>query len=468
MIVNIHDYVDRYLNNYIYYHWQHFSDSGESDAAAYLFEGKYQEAIESISAATFTVQSQTDEINNANKPMAAEVLDIADQLANGELLADTLDQIALEVNNMIDRQAQNIDYDKLYKAALSYSGMAQNGNVQYATVRAFLQLLTYALDQAGGYNAQFLNELRWFGKTLTGRKKFNFNPGNAKIVSQEQLTNLSKIQNALIRAGEKFQQSGKSLSAASFQGTIVYIFTQVISNAIASNLLKNTFQDAERQIDNILISLGCKPEAGSSPQKQSNSYAKIKVIDADGLQLQVTQNNNTAIIEIGTNMQVHWVNSSGSQVGGTIIARTTIGQMFPDNAPNKYYAYNLMAHRDQFPEEYGIMKASIAASFMRDTVMGANKRQANQFLMINGRIYPIITIIKNICDEYMRNQGQTGQFGIAIQEPVSGSNRWQTDEYTRGPNVRLALLRSQLINNIISKLSINLNYNSNILSNYIK
>lgn len=464
MIVNIHDYVDRYLNNYVYYHWQHFSDSGESDSATYLFEGKYQEAIDSITASTFAYQLQANEFNNADKSKSAAALDLVDQLANGTLLEETLDQIAASVNTAIDNKVENINFQDLYRAALSYANLLENGHAEYRDIHAFLRILTQTINQAGGYNPQFLSELRTFGRIARGRR-FNFNPGDAKIVSQSQLTNLNRIQKALANAVDKFEQSGNRLSATSFRSTIVFIFRQVLSDAIATNLLNFAFQDEEKQINDILISFGFKLQ--QSLPSQDKIHTKVNAINTDGLQLSVTQNGNTATIEIGTSIQTHWIDSSGSKTSSNIIAKSTIGQMFQDGSPSKFYAYNLIAHRDQFPEEYNIMRASIAASFMRDSIMGANKQQVTQFLMINGHVYPILTIIKNICDEYMRNSGQGSTLGIIIQEPASGSNRWQTDENYRGPNVRLALIRSQLINNIINKLSISLNYNSNILNNYI-
>lgn len=463
MFINIHDYVDRYLNSYVHYHWQSFEDN--ADAAGYLFSGKYQEAIDTMTAATFGGQLQASQFNNADKASAAEALDVADQIANGTLLQETLDDIAAQVNSAIEARSVNIEYEKLYEAALSYQNMMESGTVQYSTVHSFLQLLTYVLDQSGGYNAQFLSELRWFGKTITGRKKFNFNPGNARAVSQDQLANLTKIQNALIRSAEKFKQSGQTLSAASFRQTIAYIFNKGIKDQIALNLFKSAFEEGDIKVDNILVSLGFKPEQ-PLPRK-TNVTQQTNIINTNGLQLQIAQNGTTATIEIGTNLQVHWIDTIGGSKSINILSRTTMGELFAAGTPNRYYAYNLMAHRDQFQEQYNIMRAATAASFVRDSVMSVNKQQVSQFLMINGRVYPILTIIKNICDEYMRNSAQ-GQIGITIQEPATGSNRWQVNEHTRGPSVELALIRSQLINNIIDKLTIQLHYNSNILSNYIK
>lgn len=460
MAINIHDYVDRYLNTYVHYHWQSFS--GNADHAAYLFEGRYQEAIDDISAATFGQQLLANEYNSADKQGPAAVLDIADQIANGTLLQETLDAIALSVNQAIENKAQNINLQDLYAAALSYASLLENGHAQYRDIHAFLTILAQAINQAGGYNAQFLAELRQFGRIARG-KKFNFNPGDAKIVSQIQLENLNKIRLMLERAEDKFLQSGGQLSAASFRGTITAIFRRVLANAVGTNLIASAFQDGEAQIDEILKSLGFKSES-SSPHK-SKTKARFDVINNETMRLSITQNDNTTVLEIGTNLRI--LDSNGiSKQDINILARSTMGQMFDENSPTKYYAYNLMAHRDVFEDEYNLMRASIAASFMRDTIMGVNKQQTYQFLMVEGKVYPILTIVKNICDSYLRNGGQYA-FGFQIEETNPGDNAWKTSGNVRGPSIQLAILRSNLINEIISKLTIALNYNSNILSNYI-
>lgn len=463
MVVNIHDYVDRYINDYIFYHWQHFAE--DAPAGGYLFQGKYQEALDGLGAAALSSEAQANMFNGGDKESAAASLHIADEISDGALLEQTLNDIAASINSAIDHQAASADLMNIYKETLNFAGMFQNGgNVQYATVRQFLSLLTSALDLAGGYNASFLDELRRFGKAATG-KKFNFNPGNARLVSQEQLAVLNKIRNTLANARYKFLQSGKELSAASFRGTIVYIFRVILADALAKSMLSNTVQYADSQVDDILVSLGFKPNQGKTA-RPSNSASKTSIINTKGLQLEVVKNGQTAIIEIGTNMQVQTVDVNKSR-DVSIIARSTIGEMYAAGSPIRYYAANLIAHRDKFAEEYNLMRAATAASFVRNSVLGANKERVSQFLMVNGHVYPVLTIIKNICDEYMRNSGNIASFGITIQELDRGSNKWQVDEDTTGPSVRLALMRSQLANNVINKLVINLQYNNNILSNYI-
>lgn len=463
MIVNIHDYVDRYISDYVFYHWQHFSE--DAPAAAYLFQGKYQEALDDLGAAALGSEAQANMFNGGDKESAAASLHVADVISDGAILEQTLDEIAASLNSAIDHQVASADLMNIYKQSLTFANMFENGgNVQYATVRQFLSLLTSALDLAGGYNASFLDELRRFGKAATG-KKFNFNPGNAKLVSQEQLAILSKIQDTLANARYKFLQSGKELSAASFRGTIVYIFRVVLAQALAQSMLSTTVQYADSQIDDIMASLGFKVEQGKT-SKPASSASKTSIINTKGLQLEVVRNGQTAIIEIGTDLQVQSVDVNKSR-DVSIIARSTIGNMYAAGSPIRYYAANLIAHRDTFEEEYNVMRAATAASFVRNSMFGANKAKVSQFLLVNGHVYPILTIVKNICNEYMRNSGNMASFGVVIQELDRGSNKWLTDGDNSGPSIQLALIRSQLVNNIINKLVINLQYNNNILNNYI-
>ena len=454
MVVNIHDYVDRYINSYVFYHWQHFSDD-ESNAAAYLFQGKYQEALNDIGVAALGSEAQASMFNSGDKAGAAASLQIANSISDGSLLQEALDEIATDINNEIDYLAVTyLDIEQLYKQALEFGNIFEKGFAEYNAVRKFLTLLTSALDMAGGYSETFLKELWGFGSSVTGIKKFSFNPGTAKssaVMSHSQLVLLEKIQQYLANAKNAFLSSGKELSKRSFESTISTIFKKTIMRSLASSLMSDTMQLSEEQIDDILISLGCKPERGNGKrQRVFNSTSKISVINTKGMQLNVTKNGQTATIEIGTDMQVESVGKS-KNVGDSIniVARSTIGSMYPVGTSMRYYAANLIAHQNNFSKEYDIMRASTAASFIRDSILSTNQ-QTSQFLLINGYVYPVLTLIKNMCDEFMQNRGDIFP-AITIQEFDKKTNSWKTDENAKGPSVRLALLRSQLVNNIINQ-----------------
>lgn len=460
MTINIHDYVDRYLNDYVFYHWQHFNE--EADMSRYLFEGKYHEVIQDLEFAALGPMAQASMFNSSDKTGAAASLDVADEIANGTLLEQSLEEIAAGLNSAIDYHANTNDIMTLYREALTYANMLEGGVPQVNTVKRFLTLLTSALDLAGGYNASTLSAIRNFGRGITG-KQIRFNPGNVQVVSESQLTELFNIQDALARANQKFSESGQTLSAASFRSTIVYIFKRVIMQKLAQSMLSDTVQEGLSQVDDILLALGFKLEQPKT-KKPNSSAQKMDIINTKGLQLDVKKSGTTATIEIGTDMQVQFVNlDQGGDIN--IIAKSTIGDLYATGSPIRYYAVNLIAHRNDFIEEYESMIASTAACFVRDSMLGgANKKYTSQFILVNGKIYSVLRIIKNICDTYL-----TGAFvsrGVQIQELNRGANAWQRDEETNGPNIRLAVLRSNLVNEVINKLTISLHYNKNLISQY--
>jgi len=453
MTINVSNYVD----NYIHYHKGRVQPIAR--LSNYIFIPIRDTAIADIRKAAISQEVLANMYNRGDNQSAALTLDIADQIANGTLLQSTLDGIATTLNSAIDSRLMSSNLDNFYKHALSFSTMLQHGVANTRIVKDFLNLLTYALDATGGYNVQLLSELRRFGRTVTG-KNIRFNPGNAKVVSQEQLAILSKICDALANARYKFQQSGNQLSAASFRGTIVYIFRRVLGSSLADSIIARAIEDGESQVDDILTSLGFKPEQGKTIP--SNTSSTVGIINTKGMSLNITQNGKTTTIEIGTDMQIA---NLGTVASGNvdILGTSTIGAINFGSPSARNYAYNIIAHKRQFKESYEDVYTAVAATFLRDTLVDTNKQETAQFLMVNGKVYSVLTIINNICEKYFANNQVP--FGVTIEETAEGTNRWRGDAFT--PNWDLAYKRSQAVNEAINVLKIGLYYNSNILNNYI-
>ena len=127
----------------------------------------------------------------------------------------------------------------------------------------------------------------------------------------------------------------------------------------------------------------------------------------------------------------------------------------------------MIAHRftgSDFEESFNNIRASVAASFFNEWVssggLASSKGHLGQLLIVNGKVFSIQRIINNICDDIVRNSGHEI---VSIGGENSTGNKWYGNT---GPNVLDALTRSNIVNEVISKLTISATLNNNILSKY--
>lgn len=450
--------VGKYVDWYIHYHRGRVEPIANS--AKTLFAPMHDEAMDDIQNLVNVKNLIANKFNNGDNQSAAAAIDVAEQIADGSLLQSTLDSIATELNSAVDREIVSSQKDSFYDEALQYATMLEQGSAKSQIVKQFLNLLVQALDLTGGYNAQFLAELRRFAKTVTG-KNIRYNPGNVTTVSQEQLLKLTKIRDALSKAADRFEQSGQKLSANSFRGTISYIFTQVLGTSLASSIVARGKQDGKVQVEEALIACGFRPE--QAKEQANNTENKINIIKTKGLTLNVTEKGKTTTIEIGTDLKM---NTLGTQIGEVgwreniqIIDSTTYGAINFGSPELRTAAYNILAHESQFSNEADYVYNAIAASFLKESLLGANKQEAAQFIIVGGKVYSVLSIIHRLCKKYFDLFEQP--FGIEYSKTPESSNAWRGEKGI--PNWKWAYKRSSAVTRIINQLQIILYYDDKLL-----
>lgn len=453
-VINVDDYVDVY----IHYHASHMAHMAEN--ASLFFVPLRNTILDDIGNSAMAQQAKASIINNKNHNSASQALDFADELANRNLVQSTLETIAQNLNQTIDERLASNAIDSYYKQVLSFSGLLENGEPDLRHVRDFLNLLVDALNMTGGYNQRFINILRSFGSSVRG-KQIRFNPGGATLVSNSQLQTISKIEDALNRAVARYNSGGRRLSANSFRQTIAYIFRGVLGTSIAEAIKQKVFNDADRQVDSILRSLGLTSKQSSN--KTSSNQGSANVLNTKGMNITVTSGKNTFTIEVGSNFNFKTIGEINSD-DLEIVANSTIGMVgFSDNDVDNNYAYNILAHKYQFYSAYSEVGSTVAARFLKDSLFTTNQKQIYQFILVNGKFYPILSIISNICEQTLRF-GIIPKQLIEIEETRSRTNSWFGDE---GPNWELARARSEMVRKVIDDLKIGLYFNSNVLTRYL-
>lgn len=475
MIIDIYDYWNRWLINYIVYHKEHLIEYGDIDNASVLFSAQYEDSINKMSSAANDAWISSIQASmQSQSQTAAEGLRILSDLQVGTLLDSTLDEIVKGINEGIDLAGGQVDFDNynsILQQARSFNNMLVSRSPNAQRVNEFFNLLLQSLDQAKLIDINVLNALTQIGNQLVGTSFQIDSTWQNKVVSlsNEDIEITRKIIDSLNRAVQRLETNG-TVSSRSFANTISYIFNQTIGNRIGQMIIaegiKIGVDTADSLLDKAVTQSGGKltwVDRGDTSSASHNGV--VNIFNSDAFNLKVQKNNQTFNIEIGTSADIKWSNRRSSDSRIQAIVRTNIGDYFTDMR-EKYLAYNIIAHRytgAQFEETFNLIRASTAASFFNNWVQSggfkASNGQSAQFLFINGKIYSVQRIINNICDDIMRNGGQ-GAFDLGIQ---SGEiNKWQGSS----TNLTDAIKRSNMVNQIIDKFTIAATLNSNILTKY--
>ena len=120
-------------------------------------------------------------------------------------------------------------------------------------------------------------------------------------------------------------------------------------------------------------------------------------------------------------------------------------------------------------EGYKLLRANIAASFFSEWLTGSGKNikgniDKAQFLMINGKVYSVMSIINNICDAMMKGHNTAVGISISGIEGLKASNsKWLPNE--GAPNsTAYAILRSEMVNVALNAVTISATFNSKYLT----
>lgn len=472
MNIDVNDYVARWEINYIVYHSGHLREYGDPESANTYFSAQYQQQRDKMDNSQATL---IQESIKSKTPIAAKGLEIAGNLENGTLLQETLDQIAAGINQGIDIAGGQINFDNynsILQEARSFNNMLASRQTETQRINQFFNFLLQGLEQAKLLDLNILNALTNIGTQLAGTGfQIDASWENKVVALSEQDAILAQnVVNSLSRAVERLGANG-TVSSRSFANTISYIFNRVIGGRIGQIIIAEGINigvnTADSLLDKLIAQSGGKLSWVDRNNSQSinNSNGAINIFDSEGLQLRVIKGNQNFDIEIGTNISTKFQNSRKSNLRLAAIGRSTVGEYF-SGQPEKYLAYNMIAHRYTgavFEEAFNNIKAFTAASFFNDWIqkggLKSSSGQPAQFLIINGRVYSVARIISNICDDIMRNGGQ-GAF--EIQTFGQHSNKWQGTS----PSWEAARKRSDMVNEVINKLTIAGTLNNNILLKY--
>ena len=267
-----------------------------------------------------------------------------------------------------------------------------------------------------------------------------------------------------------------SIDSKSFSSTITNIFSTTLGEKAAATMLKQFFNEQGQNIENSLMSVkSIRPKVvGSKTTKDEGRVSKVDVLSGKTLSLKLINNSGKEIaIEIATNLSVKWYASKDSQIH--IVNSTPLKRYIGDEKGEKYYTYNTFYHYGGgkgSSEAFRAMRASLAATFFDEWLSGGGQALKNgginkaQFLMVNGKIYSVMSIIKNICEELNQLNGFNSA-GMPIKVHFSNSKvEWQGDPSVK--NWEKAIERSEKIKEIINKIVISASFNKNILTKYAR
>lgn len=528
MKINITDYIDLILNDYIVFSGANFKKYGDLERATLLFNKKYDAARRKLK--DDAMQTQADALNVAiqqNGKIIAEHLDFYEEITGGRVILEkTLQQIAAGINEGIQLYYNKFSggkspYELLAKAKEYNSLLMTKGKTKKAqteAVRDFFDLLIKGVQLAGGFDENFLKELRDLGATFSGNKNFHLKQNTLKpvtAISESQSELLRKVIDALKRAKDKFKEANfytsskkkqistnkNELDAHSFASTINYIFSTLIGENLSQNIVYQgvllALDETDKAFANTILKqmtrqtasgngkLSWSGEKGmlvGSSKNEKNRVSKVDVISGPFF-LTLLQNGKEYRIEIGTNISAKWYKkvTNASQIH--IVSETPLGNYFQSKSESRYLAYNTIAHRwanstdrtetGGFHEAYRVLRAATAATYFNDwfTGSGLALKQGGvdraQLLMVNGKVYPVITVIRHICEELMMKSSFTQSKNMPFDLHVSNVDHVAGNWIGKGRNIDLAVERSRLANEVMNKLTIAVSLKGSILKKYI-
>ena len=465
MDIYIDDYVD-----YILYHPEHVEAVGYPDEVMEEATTRFNNIMRQI-----TSNGLADYYNSiisstrAKSGNAAASLNVLSSLTSGTTLDDILNQIAQSINQGIEtaaRQVTNLSYDQIQNQARSFSKAMNSGSMSPQAVNEFFDLIIQGMGLAAQIDATTLDQLTNIGQNLTNNPDFAiprewYNRVTVVELSPQDAQVAERVITYLDNAANKLRHGGR-LSPSSFAATITNIFSQAVRQPLSQSLLAKGIQSGLADIEQTMSNYAAR-DTNMTLQftpisKPTSAGRNQRLFNSNTFDITVTEGDQSFNIDLSVNSNVKWIRGASVDPNANFLERASGASLSPYLDVR---GANILTHRLSFDAEWNALQASTAASFFMDTF--SNNATLNaQFIMFNDRVYPVLTIIRRICEELL-SSGRSRAFSISGIGGVQ--NQWRGQQGR--PNAYLAQARSNAINKVINTLTIAATLNSNILAQYI-
>lgn len=490
--------VDAYVDHF-YIHYKQQSAQHLAAPAAAWYKYKTQLILDDMKASGAASAAQAQALiaqMNQDTTAARSSVQIIKALSEGPLMEETLDSIAAAMNNLLMEKYSSVIDGGSYEEAVTnisnqYNSMLLNGPVDDTS--KFFDYIKQALDLVNARPNK--SELRAFAalqKVFEGKTTYN---DVVSLVSLNTIGIASQVIGYLSTAAKNLSANG-SVSTQSFASTIANIFSRAIGEPLAERMMKNVLfeisNNADQAFDSLIAQSGGKltwdrgtipttKQSGTAAGAQSGRTAKVDIISNGLFNLGVTlQNGTTATIEIATNASIKWQSAKSKNIH--IVSRTPLRTFLENESPDRQqYAYNIIAHRlsgggrkGGFYQAYNAIRSTIAASFFNEWISGSGEQLVSggspiggldraQFLMYNGKIYSIVSIVNRICANTLKGLSTEIRGFSTSDSKIDNSFVAADGKPEWAPDIEAANVRSQMVRDVINTLTISASLNSNIL-----
>lgn len=491
MTIDIDKYIDFIeREQYIIYHKENYSEVIEQTRGRWesAYKGIFNRSMGNLAKQATSQQAKALRIQEqleSKGENAQDILALMDELEYGNELENILSSIAETLNNALDKAYQENDFETLLTQGGDYSNIFEQGRATSQQISEFFNLVLQGITQLtnGKVPRGTFAQLTQIGKKL-GPSSYRFtNPGiKVASVTEEQTEIINRVLDYLRQAANKIS-GNKKISSTSFRSTITNIFSGAIGESISKDMLSSILQDVDGEVMSELSKVGVKVNKKSEgfqnvgTQQTNRKVNKVDLINSDAFQLTVNINGRDVIVEIGASTSVKWY--QGIAKGGTspikLVSGSTMGQVIDrfgeTHAALPGYTYNIFSHNWVDSRAYKGMRSAIAASFLNEWISGTGevneKGQINkaQFLMVNGKLYSVLDIIRRICQEDSQ-YGDTSFARISIQGGQGKKIIWENQKKGEVPR-DAGRRRSDKARKVINALSISATLNPNMLNKYL-
>lgn len=484
--MDISESIRRVLNEeYILYHMGHYNQIVRDKADGYfsdVFTKSKNSTVNSVLDAQ--VQAIVKSMKTQGK-QAVGAVELLNALGNGKLLEELLEDVAgaLDVGIQSAWSSGKGDlFAGVLKDAYSYADLFQGGNVDIARVQSFFDLVVQGIQimTGGGVPQEVFTQLTDIGQQIVG-SNFSYT-GSVVSVTEKQLQVAKKALDYLATAARKLSSTGE-VSVNSFRATIKNMFNTVLGEEVGRQMLESAMPNLDNEIvkisnkvfngnANVKLMNTSFQTSGQNQLQGSTKTAKVDVLNNQALSLSLLINGTVTTIDLATNINVKWYKANDKGV----IPRVSLGQMqLGDLLHSPIFstaargmAYNVLAHSWADPVNMKYLRSTLGASFIDQWISGsggltkAGNVDKAQFILINGKLYSIPTVIRMAMDAIPYG---VGKHPITVQFNEISKNQNRFEPMLEGENDPwiAAERRSRLVQGLINNLAVSANLNINML-----